>query len=129
MYLNGQDVRYLAALATPVEARDEIRLLPAIAGGVDRWAARRQARSDGHAESRSGRAGHSQETSLDERPCTRARTRSARPGGRYDGILDAIGHTPIVEIPRMSPNPAVRMFAKLEMANPTGSVKDRVAAP
>jgi cysteine synthase B len=48
-------------------------------------------------------------------------------GGRYNDILDAIGHTPLVEIPRMSPNPAVRIYAKLEMANPTGSVKDRVA--
>jgi cysteine synthase len=48
-------------------------------------------------------------------------------GGRYEDILDAIGHTPIVEIPRMSPNPAVRIFGKLEMVNPTGSVKDRVA--
>src|SRR5262245_15818296 len=48
-------------------------------------------------------------------------------GGRYHDILDAIGHTPLVEIPRMSPNPAVRIFAKLEMDNPTGSVKDRVA--
>ena len=33
VYLNGRDVRYLAGLETPVEARDEIRLLPAIAGG------------------------------------------------------------------------------------------------
>src|SRR5688500_4571998 len=48
-------------------------------------------------------------------------------GGRYESILDAIGHTPLVEIPRMSPNPAVRIFAKLEMVNPTGSVKDRAA--
>jgi cysteine synthase len=48
-------------------------------------------------------------------------------GGRYDDILEAVGHTPLVEIPRMSPNPAVRILAKLEMANPTGSVKDRVA--
>jgi len=48
-------------------------------------------------------------------------------GGRYDSILDAIGHTPLVEIPRMSPNPDVHIFAKLEMYNPTGSVKDRVA--
>ena len=48
-------------------------------------------------------------------------------GGRYDDILEAIGHTPIVEIPRMSPNPAVRIYAKLEATNPTGSVKDRVA--
>ncbi|MEO6207426.1 MAG: pyridoxal-phosphate dependent enzyme, partial [Candidatus Limnocylindrales bacterium] len=48
----------------------------------------------------------------------------ARHGGRYADILDAIGHTPIVEIPRMSPNPRVHIFAKLEMMNPTGSVKD-----
>jgi cysteine synthase len=48
-------------------------------------------------------------------------------GGRYESILDAVGHTPLVEIPRMSPNPAVRIFAKLEMYNPTGSVKDRAA--
>jgi cysteine synthase B len=50
-----------------------------------------------------------------------------RHGGRYADILEAIGHTPLVEIPRMSPNPDVRIFAKLEMLNPTGSVKDRVA--
>ena len=48
-------------------------------------------------------------------------------GGRYASILDAVGHTPLVEIPRMSPNPAVRILAKLEMYNPTGSVKDRAA--
>ena len=48
-------------------------------------------------------------------------------GGRYTDILDAIGHTPLVEIARMSPTPEVRIFAKLEMANPTGSVKDRAA--
>jgi [CysO sulfur-carrier protein]-thiocarboxylate-dependent cysteine synthase len=48
-------------------------------------------------------------------------------GGRYDSILDAVGHTPLVEIARMSPLPDVRLYAKLEMTNPTGSVKDRVA--
>jgi [CysO sulfur-carrier protein]-thiocarboxylate-dependent cysteine synthase len=48
-------------------------------------------------------------------------------GGRYGDILEAIGHTPLVEIPRMSPNPDVTLLAKLEMMNPTGSVKDRVA--
>jgi cysteine synthase B len=48
-------------------------------------------------------------------------------GGRYDDIVDAIGHTPLVAIPRMSPNPAVTILAKLEMLNPTGSVKDRAA--
>ena len=48
-------------------------------------------------------------------------------GGRFGSILEAVGHTPLVEIPRMSPSPDVRIFAKLEMYNPTGSVKDRVA--
>src|SRR3954454_23092 len=50
-----------------------------------------------------------------------------RHGGRFDDILDAIGYTPLVAIPRMSPNPDVQLLAKLEMLNPTGSVKDRVA--
>lgn len=50
-----------------------------------------------------------------------------RHGGRFEDILESIGHTPLVEIPRMSPNPQVRIYAKLEAMNPTGSVKDRVA--
>ncbi len=50
-----------------------------------------------------------------------------RPGHAYTDIVDAIGHTPLVEIARMSPAPDVRLYAKLEMANPTGSVKDRAA--
>jgi len=47
--------------------------------------------------------------------------------GAHASIVDVIGNTPLVEIPRMSPNPRVRLFAKLEGFNPTGSVKDRVA--
>jgi len=46
---------------------------------------------------------------------------------RYDSILDAIGNTPLVGISRMSPNPDVRIWAKLEGQNPTGSTKDRIA--
>ncbi len=46
---------------------------------------------------------------------------------RYDSILDAIGDTPLVGIPRMSPDPGVRIWAKLEGQNPTGSTKDRIA--
>lgn len=42
-------------------------------------------------------------------------------------ILDAIGHTPLVELARMSPKPGIRLFAKLEGYNPTGSLKDRIA--
>ena len=46
---------------------------------------------------------------------------------RYDSILDAIGDTPLVGIPRLSPSPSVRLWAKLEGQNPTGSTKDRIA--
>ena len=42
-------------------------------------------------------------------------------------IIDCVGNTPLVEIPRMSPKSDVRIFAKLEGYNPTGSIKDRVA--
>jgi cysteine synthase B len=43
------------------------------------------------------------------------------------GLLDLVGNTPLVELPRLSPRPEVRLFAKLEGQNPTGSIKDRVA--
>ena len=42
-------------------------------------------------------------------------------------LLALVGNTPLVELPRISPKPGVRIFAKLEGQNPTGSVKDRVA--
>ncbi len=45
----------------------------------------------------------------------------------YSNLIDAIGNTPLVEMPRMSPKPSVRIFAKLEGQNPSGSVKDRIA--
>jgi cysteine synthase len=48
-------------------------------------------------------------------------------GGRYSDIVAAIGNTPLVELRRLSPKPGVRIWAKLESQNPTGSVKDRVA--
>ncbi|MBV8989380.1 MAG: cysteine synthase family protein [Solirubrobacterales bacterium] len=54
---------------------------------------------------------------LQNRPC----------GGRYGDIVQAIGHTPLVELKRLSPKPGVRIWAKLESHNPTGSVKDRIA--
>ncbi len=47
--------------------------------------------------------------------------------GRYGNLVEAVGDTPLVELPRLSPKPGVRIFAKLEGRNPTGSVKDRVA--
>ena len=45
----------------------------------------------------------------------------------YANILDAIGNTPLVELPHTSPNPDVTIYAKLEGQNPSGSVKDRCA--
>jgi cysteine synthase len=46
---------------------------------------------------------------------------------RAAGILEAIGNTPLVELHHISPKPAVRIFAKLEGNNPSGSLKDRIA--
>src|SRR3978361_1050573 len=54
---------------------------------------------------------------LENRPC----------GGRYGDIVQSIGNTPLVELKRLSPKHGVRIWAKLESHNPTGSVKDRVA--
>src|ERR1700755_84653 len=54
---------------------------------------------------------------LRNRPC----------GGRYGDMVQAIGNTPLVELKRLSPKPGVRLWAKMESFNPTGSVKDRVA--
>ena len=42
-------------------------------------------------------------------------------------LLDLIGGTPLVELPRLAPRPEVKLYAKLEGQNPTGSIKDRVA--
>jgi [CysO sulfur-carrier protein]-thiocarboxylate-dependent cysteine synthase len=42
-------------------------------------------------------------------------------------LLDFVGSTPLVELPRLTPKPSVHVFAKLEGQNPTGSIKDRVA--
>lgn len=54
---------------------------------------------------------------LENKPC----------GGRYGDVVQSIGNTPLVELKRLSPKPGVRIWAKLESKNPTGSVKDRVA--
>ena len=56
-------------------------------------------------------------SSLQNRPC----------GGRYEDIVASIGNTPLIELKRLSPKPGVRIWAKMESFNPTGSVKDRVA--
>ena len=45
----------------------------------------------------------------------------------YKSIIDSIGNTPLVEICRLNPNKKVRIMAKIESANPGGSIKDRTA--
>lgn len=45
----------------------------------------------------------------------------------HESVLDLIGNTPLVDVSRLSPNPNVRIIAKLENQNPFGSVKDRIA--
>ncbi|MSX02013.1 MAG: pyridoxal-phosphate dependent enzyme, partial [Actinobacteria bacterium] len=54
---------------------------------------------------------------IERRPCA----------GRYSDLVDSIGNTPLIELKRLSPKPGVRIWAKLECNNPTGSIKDRVA--
>ncbi|BBH16677.1 cysteine synthase [Nocardioides baekrokdamisoli] len=46
---------------------------------------------------------------------------------RYDSLLTSLGNTPLVGLPRLSPSADVRLWAKLEDRNPTGSIKDRPA--
>ena len=46
---------------------------------------------------------------------------------RFDSLADSVGHTPLVGLPRLSPSPQVRLWAKMEDRNPTGSIKDRAA--
>jgi [CysO sulfur-carrier protein]-thiocarboxylate-dependent cysteine synthase len=46
---------------------------------------------------------------------------------RYESLVDSVGHTPLVGLPRLSPSADVRLWAKLEDRNPTGSIKDRAA--
>jgi [CysO sulfur-carrier protein]-thiocarboxylate-dependent cysteine synthase len=83
VYLDGEDIRTLDGIDTPVGEGATVILLPAMAGGA---------------------------------------TKPLAPS-----MLDLVGGTPLVELPRLSPKPDVRLYAKLEGQNPTGSIKDRVA--
>lgn len=52
---------------------------------------------------------------------------TARPGNAADSVLDCVGHTPVVALRRLFPEPDVEVLAKLELMNPGGSMKDRSA--
>jgi [CysO sulfur-carrier protein]-thiocarboxylate-dependent cysteine synthase len=110
VYLGGEDVRTLDGLETVVDAGQTLILLPAMAGGAPDAAL--------GATSLASRLGYG-----------RAPRRKA-PGKRTsaaDSLLSLVGNTPLVELPRISPKPEVRIYAKLEGQNPSGSIKDRVA--
>jgi [CysO sulfur-carrier protein]-thiocarboxylate-dependent cysteine synthase len=89
VYVEGEDVRTLDGLETPVLESATVILLPAMAGGAA------------------------------EPP-----VRNFVPAG---SLLDLVGNTPLVELKRLSPKESVKIYAKLESENPTGSIKDRVA--
>lgn len=82
VYVNGEDVRTLDNLETPLTDDATVILLPAMAGGE--------------------------------------RATSA------PSLLELVGNTPLVELPRLAPA-GIRLYAKLEGQNPTGSIKDRIA--
>jgi cysteine synthase B len=103
VYLEGEDVRTLAeGFDAPVGENATVILLPAMAGG--------------NAES----AAHFQRTG------DRSSLRSMKLA-TAKSLLDLVGNTPLVELPRLTPKAGVQIYAKLEGQNPTGSIKDRVA--
>jgi cysteine synthase B len=110
VYLGGEDVRTLDGLETSVDSTQTLILLPAMAGGAP----------DGAPGTTSP-------------PARRSFTRALRRGTEatrslpVGSLLSLVGNTPLVELPRLSPKPEVRIFAKLEGQNPSGSIKDRVA--
>jgi cysteine synthase B len=101
VYLGGEDVRTLDGLETPVNAGDTVILLPAMAGGAP--------------------------TPPPDGGIPQSPPSAPRPPLVASSLLDLVGNTPLVELPRISPKPGVRIYAKLEGQNPTGSIKDRVA--
>jgi [CysO sulfur-carrier protein]-thiocarboxylate-dependent cysteine synthase len=97
VYVGGEDVRTLDGMDTAVPTGSTVILLPAMAGGAPEPLAPAAARP------------------TPGRPLVAG------------SLLDLVGSTPLVELRRLSPKASVRLYAKLEGQNPTGSIKDRVA--
>src|SRR3954454_8860901 len=95
------------------------------AGGSCSGGTPRSSASRSVSDVRRARSGSVNGTTLRKAMAQELRNRPC--GGRYGDIVQAIGNTPLVELKRLSPKPGVRLWAKLESHNPTGSVKDRVA--
>src|SRR3954469_11989949 len=97
------------------------------AGGSSSAGTSRSAANRSASEARSAMRGSPGGTTLRKVMAHDLRNRPC--GGRYGDIVQAIGNTPLIELKRLSPKPGVRLWAKMESANPTGSGKDRVARP
>ena len=111
IYVNDEDVRFLGALDAKLSDGDTVTILPAVAGGAFGFAAA---------------------AALLRPPGAAATVAEVAAMARYESLLDACGGTPLVGLPRLSPTvpdgaPPVRLWAKLEDRNPTGSIKDRPA--
>ena len=115
VYLNDEDVRVLEGLDTRSPTATRSSSSPPWPAGRVNLGYTRQRRPGALRFSRAILFEVTEE--LLNRPC----------GGRFGNIVESIGNTPLVELPRLSPKPEVRIYAKLEGRNPTGSVKDRVA--
>jgi len=100
VYVEGEDVRTLDGMETPVQDGATVILLPAMAGGAPKPLA------------------------VADSARQRSRVRSLV---KAESLLDLVGNTPLIELKRLAPKPGVRIYAKLEGENPTGSIKDRVA--
>jgi cysteine synthase/molybdopterin converting factor small subunit len=132
VYVGGEDVRTLDGLETAVPEGETVILLPAMAGGSPTPPA--GGLPQGNARLREPRgavpalvgSSHSQTVSP---PDTGAAPHREQRNGHLvaSSLLDLVGSTPLVELPRLSPKPSVKLYAKLEGQNPSGSIKDRVA--
>jgi len=132
VYVGGEDVRTLDGLDTSVPVGGTVILLPAMAGGspgppaggLPPGRARLRPPRDAPPVLVGGPYSHTVPPPL----TAAAPRRERREGGLVAGsLLDLIGSTPLVELPRLSPKSSVKLYAKLEGQNPTGSIKDRVA--
>ncbi|MGQ0551147.1 MAG: pyridoxal-phosphate dependent enzyme [Armatimonadota bacterium] len=111
IFVNAAEIRSLAGLQTPLQDRDEVSIIPAMAGGAT--------------------AGGRKTISRGGRPARGRPARSTAPRQQpgetiLDSILDAIGSTPLVRLHRVARTVRAEVLVKLEFLNPGGSVKDRI---
>lgn len=112
IFVNSAEIRSLAGLKTPLHERDEVSIIPAMAGGA----------TVGGRKTISPRA----DPRAGGRRAAARRPRKLSSETILDSILDAIGNTPLVRLHRVVRTVRADVLAKLEFLNPGGSVKDRI---